>query len=761
LLYAFCLPAVLFEKPTSTVITSRDGELLGALIADDGQWRFPPADSIPERFKNCLLLFEDEHFYYHPGFNPLSMGRALANNLNSENSLQGGSTITQQVIRMSRGNPPRSYLEKLKELVLATRLELRHSKEEIIGLWANNAPYGGNVVGLEAASWRYFNRSPEQLSWAESATLAVLPNAPSLIFPGRNHSRLLEKRNRLLNKLMVTGKIDSLSYELALVEPLPKKPHRLPENASHVLQRIHIEQRGKRVQLTIDTKLQSDVNDIASHHHGLNAQNGINNLAVVVMDVKSKEVLAYLGNSRTSAEHQKDVDIITKPRSTGSILKPLLYAGMLDAGNLLPRSLVVDIPTQIGSYRPENFDNTYEGVVPANQALARSLNIPAIRMLRDYGIDRFHNDLIKNGFSHINRPADDYGLSIILGGAEASLWDICKNYAAIAGTYNSYSSNQAYRKHEWDEPKLIFRDNEARMDIKEKSKIRYSAAASHFTLESLKNVKRPNINQGWQYFENAQQVAWKTGTSFGFRDAWAVGLTSNYLVGVWVGNADGEGRPGLVGIDKAAPLMFDVFDLLPESTWPDEPFDELHEANICTESGFLAGNSCSDSKIEYVTFAGLETQPCRFHKTIHVDHQELYQVNRSCSEVEHIKPKSWFVLPPEVEYYYSKNHPEYKSLPPFKSTCMIDQTSPLAIIYPAGGTTVYLPKMLDGKKGEVVLKATHKESDATLFWYLDKEFIGATQTFHELTVQPDKGNYVLTVVDGDGNIAKTGISIID
>ncbi len=257
--YAFCLPKELFTKPSSTVITSNNNELLGALIAKDGQWRFPHNDSVPEKFKTCLIQFEDEHFYKHPGFNPVSIFNAIKQNFKAGKVVRGGSTITQQVMRLSRNDRPRTYFEKLKELVLATRLEFRIRKENILALWSSNAPFGGNVVGLDAASWRYFNRKSSDLSWAESATLAVLPNAPNLIYPGKNQQKLLEKRNRLLKKLLTKKVIDSLTYELSVLEEIPQKPYSLPQIAPHLLQKIHKEKKGEYVKTTINKYFQKSV----------------------------------------------------------------------------------------------------------------------------------------------------------------------------------------------------------------------------------------------------------------------------------------------------------------------------------------------------------------------------------------------------------------------------------------------------------------------------------------------------------------------
>ena len=365
--YYFCLPKHLFKDPTATVITSNKNELLGAIIADDGQWRFPENDSVPDKFKTCIIAFEDEYFYNHPGFNPISIFKALKENIDSGEIKRGGSTITQQVIRLSRKGKQRTYWEKFKEIILATRLEFRHKKDEILALYASHAPFGGNVVGLDAASWRYFNRNSEDLSWAESATLAVLPNAPSLIYPGKNQLQLLNKRNRLLKKLLDNQTIDSLTYRLSISEGLPQKPYPLPQIAPHLLQTIAKTDKGQRIKTSVNKRLQQQTNTIVFNHYNTLKQNEIYNISVLILDVKTRKVLTYIGNAPTDKNHQNSVDIINKPRSTGSILKPFLYAAMLDAGDILPNTLVADVPTQFGDYSPENFNKEFDGAVPAKQ----------------------------------------------------------------------------------------------------------------------------------------------------------------------------------------------------------------------------------------------------------------------------------------------------------------------------------------------------------------------------------------------------------
>jgi len=753
------LPKQLFKDPTATIITSKNDKLLGAQIAKDGQWRFPHNDSIPEKFKTCIIQFEDEYFYKHPGFNPVSIFKALRENLKSDGIKRGGSTITQQVIRLSRKGKNRTYFEKAIEIVLATRLELRTSKDKILSYYSSNAPFGGNVVGLDAASWRYFNRNANELSWAESATLAVLPNAPSLIYPGKNQERLLKKRNRLLAKLLQNQIIDSLTYNLSVAESLPQKPYPLPQIAPHLLQKVAQNYSGKHIKTTINTPLQQQVNRTVKRHYNQLSQNEIYNAAVLVLDVKTRQVLVYVGNTPTDKSHQKDVDIIDKPRSTGSILKPFLYAAMLDAGDILPNTLVADVPTQFGSYNPENYNKTYDGAIPASRALSRSLNVPSVRMLQEFGLDRFHHYLKTLQLKDLKYNANHYGLSLILGGAESNLWDLCKSYAALSSTLNHFSETSSeYYSNEFCEPTFLASET---VDFGKKSseKILFDAGSIYLTYESLKEVNRPEGDENWEFFDGSKQIAWKTGTSFGFRDAWAIGTTTDYVVGVWVGNADGEGRPGLVGVQAAAPILFDVFDVLPNSPWFAKPFDEMQEVTICKKSGHRASPNCDDTENKFIQISGLKTKPCPYHVLVHLNKTETFQVNSSCESTSNIKHKSWFVLPPLMGYYYKTKNPFYKPLPKFRSDCLGENSISMAFIYPKKNNSIFLPKDFDGSTNDLVLQIAHSKPETTLFWYVDDIYMGSTKDIHELAIIPKQGKHLITVVDEFGNEAKRHFTI--
>ncbi|MGC9356191.1 MAG: penicillin-binding transpeptidase domain-containing protein, partial [Mariniphaga sp.] len=373
--------------------------------------------------------------------------------------------------------------------------------------------------------------------------------------------------------------------------PLPEKVHPLPVIAYHLTEKAANEDKGKRIRSTIDIDLQHAVVERVQRYREELAANHIYNVAVLVSEVKSRDVKAYVGNYFDGREmqHGNSVDVIQSPRSTGSILKPFLYCKMMDDGQITPQMLIPDIPTRFGGFTPVNFDEEFNGAVPAAEALARSLNIPAVRMLRDYGIPPFYSFLKKAGMTSLTNPPDYYGLSLILGGAEVTLWDLTGMYTSLVSVLKNYDENDGFYAAQSFQPLVWIEDKTNKESIKQAVQPKVRAAAVYKTLQALLEVKRPQSEAGWQSFASSRNIAWKTGTSFGFRDAWAVGMTSDYMVSVWVGNADGEGRPGLTGVAAAAPLLFDVFELLPVSGWFHQPVDEMEQLEVCALSGFRPG----------------------------------------------------------------------------------------------------------------------------------------------------------------------------
>jgi penicillin-binding protein 1C len=767
------VPVVQFDDPLSTVLLDREGRLLGATIADDGQWRFGVAEEVPEKFVAAITCFEDRRFFAHPGVDPLALARALVLNARRGRVVSGGSTLAMQVVRLARRGRPRTYVEKAAEILLALRLTAALPRVRVLGLYAAYAPFGGNTVGLDAAAWRYFGKPAARLSWGETATLAVLPNAPSLVHPGRNRQRLREKRDRLLGALWDRGVIDAATARLARREPLPTAPGPLPRLAPHLLERVRAERRDARwptggaspwVRTTLDRALQERATAILLRHHRTLAENGVHNAAVLVAEVDTGRVLAWVGNLPLLDDdaHGHWVDVVPAPRSTGSILKPLLFAGMLDAGEVLPGQLVPDVPTHVGSFHPENFDRTYSGAVPAERALARSLNVPAVRLLRVYGTGRFASLLRRAGLTTLDQPASHYGLSLILGGAEATLLDVTGAYAGLGRMVNRATSG---RSQDGVLHPLTYRPGGvARERSIASSAPPFGPAAAWLTLQAMLEVERPGDEFAWRAFSSSRRVAWKTGTSYGYRDAWAVGVTPGHVVGVWVGNADGEGRPGLTGYAAAAPILLDVFDALPGGGWFDEPSPDLVDAEVCARSGMRRGPWCAEGRYRLVTPAALDSPPCTYCRLAHLDGAERWQVHADCERVTAIRTVPWFVLPPAMEAHDRLQHADYRPLPPLRPDCRPGVgpggTGALAFVSPREDAVVYVPLEIDGARGRVVFEAAHRDPTATVYWHLDDAYVGATRDLHQMALAPPAGPHVLTLVDEAGETVSRRFTVL-
>jgi penicillin-binding protein 1C len=789
LIFALSLPDPLFSVYYSPVLCDREGKLLGALVAQDGQWRFPPGAEVNEKFAAALIESEDRRFRRHPGIDPIAVFRALIQNIEAGRVVSGGSTLTMQTVRLMRPFARRSIPEKILEAFLALRLEIGRSKDEIIALYAANAPFGANVVGVEAAAWRWFGRSALELSWAEAAVLAVLPNGPGLIHPGRNRDLLGEKRDALLERLFQRGFFDEETYRLALEEPLPGEPLPLPRLAPHLLSRMVLERGGlsaftgetEKALLpsssaqglpaggllvsTLDWTLQDRARVILNRASERFAGNGIMNGACLILDTRTGETAAYVGN--VDAPIAADVDMVTARRSSGSLLKPFLYAAMLDSGDILPSSLVSDIPTRVGSYSPENITRTYLGVVPADEALARSLNIPAVRSLRVFGVDRFARLLRSLGISTLFRSGDDYGLPLILGGAEVTLWEMAGLYAGLARSALAGEGNGAFFPPRYfpaageGAPRPVSPGASAGKP--------FSQGAAWLTLEALTRVVRPGEEAVWQEYAGSRRIAWKTGTSFGSRDAWAIGVNAEWTVAVWIGNATGEGRAELRSANTAAPVLFELFSALDSyyglrrsggtdkpnaasGSWFPQPEAALKIQDVCAYSGFPPGPSCSLLKTVLLPKDAPPHTPCPYCRSLTLNQAGDRQVLLAGGSVEPVRRENRFVLPPAEEWYYRKWNLDYQGLPPREGEVPPGEADlPLALFNPGEGAQVFIPREIDGREGRVVFSAAHREQNVPIHWHLDGGYLGMTTYFHEMEARPGGGPHTLTLVDSAGS----------
>jgi len=772
-LFAFLLLAVEPVRQRvpeySSALYAESGQLLGASVAADGQWRLAPSAPAQDRYAAALVEYEDQRFYGHAGFDPLAILRAALSNAEAGRVVSGGSTVTMQAARLSRARGKRDWAAKLVELWLAVRLELTHTKAGIVELYAARAPYGGNVVGLEAAGFRWFGRPAGSLTWAEAATLAVLPNSPGLVHPARSRDELGRKRDALLARLAASAALSEAEYRAALAEPLPEAPRPMPDLAPQLLAKAG----PGRTETTLDVALQQAVSEAVSRHATRLARSGIRNLATVVLRVDDGSVAAYVGNVPAATASQSGagirdvvprnadpraafwVDCAAAPRSSGSILKPFLYAAMLDSGELTPARLVPDIPTRVGSYSPENNLKSYAGAVRADEALARSLNVPFVRLLRGYGVERFASLLKRFGFSTLSRSPADYGLTLILGGAETTLVDAAAAYAALARVAKSGSGSASTDTASTGKARPF--TGSSWRTASPATENRYdppcSAGAAWLTLEALVSVARPGDEASWQEFASTRRVAWKTGTSFGSRDAWAIGVTTDFVVAVWAGNADGEGRPELKGTDAAAPLLFNLFQSLPRSAWFEEPRTDLRYETVCASSGYIAGPDCAETSRILVPARAVIDTSCPYCTLVHLSEDGAYRVRAEAAGALGVRSERRFVLPPAMEWYYSRSTIGYRALPPWAPGMAGAEAGVVEFIAPEEGASMYVPIELDGSPGMAVFRAVHRNTGARLFWHLDGDYLGETRGDHRVQARPAPGPHELVIIDQDGSSA--------
>ena len=737
------LPDVTFDQPFSKVIFDRNGTLLSAKTSTQGQWHFPKTDSLPEQFTLPVIAFEDKRFFHHRGVDVQAIGRAVIQNIKAGRIVSGASTISMQVVRMSRPGTSRTIIQKIYESLLAIKLELNGSKKEILELYSTHAPLGGNVIGVEAASWRYFKKPLTNITWAEGAMLAVLPNAPSLIHLGKNRDLLKAKRDRLLSKLFAEHVIDKLEYETALLEPIPENPHLLPKLASHIMESLG--QKQSKFTTNIDYYYQHRISSILDLHANINSKKEIYNGGVIVADNTSGKILAYVGNA-SGTHHENYVDMVIAKRSSGSILKPLLYGMMLNEGKISPHQMVPDTPISIDGFNPKNYNKAFSGSIKASEALVKSLNIPAVLMLQDYGVGPFRDHLIEMGISSLSFEPDHYGLSLILGGGEVTLLDLVNVYSRMAQKLNLYYDDNVAR-----EISLVGNGDFADINLDE--------GVIYSVFNAMRNLSRPNAYGGWENFTSSLPIGWKTGTSYGHRDAWAVGITPQYTIGVWVGNSDGEGRPEIIGSNLAGSLMFDVFSALPNNgKWFDIPHDYLIEVPTCVSSGYPAGPSCDKLDTILSPRASLWVEPCPYHMVAYVD-DNGERVHLACEQ--DVNKKSYFILPPDMAYYYRKNHSDYQELPPYRTDCNGNESkNTMAILYPSSSVSLFLPKGLNGKKNYPIFKASHKDDKAKIFWHLDDDYIGSTEEIHEMKIKVLPGNHKISLVDINGNVVSRTFEVV-
>ncbi|MBN2613823.1 MAG: penicillin-binding protein 1C [Bacteroidales bacterium] len=736
------LPSPLFKNSYSTVILDENDNILKVYLNRDEQWCLPPdaRQAVPEKLKTAVLVYEDRYFYHHPGVNPVSLFRAIYQNITSGRVVSGASTITMQVARL-RKPKNRNYFNKMKEILMAVKIEVHFNKEEILRLYLDHAPYGGNIIGYKAAVHRFFGKIPGQVTWSEAAMLAVLPNAPGLITPTANRQRLIEKRNNLLKKLNKAGIIDNETLTLSMLEEVPEKVIPFDDLAPHLSRRLKQQYPASEIiKTTLNKEIQEKIARFTTRHLEYLSQFGIRNGCVLVAETETGKVKAYVGSQKFYDEKSLgQVDGITAPRSAGSILKPFLYAMAMDDGIILPQTLIKDVPTSFDAFSPANATETYDGILTAHDALARSLNVPAVRLLNIYGVYPFYIFLKNAGVTTLFRNADDYGLPLILGGAEVTAWDLTRLYRGLArgGVF---------------EPLQVIEDQTHGM--KASSAPLISKGACYLTLEILKELKRPGAEYFWRQYSNQYPIAWKTGTSYGHKDSWAVGTTPEWTIAVWIGNFDGEGNKNLSGAGSAGPLLFQVFNSLPhrsELSWFEKPENNLATVELCAETGFLAGENCPNTILAEAPADMKPLRICPYHEAFFLDRESRYAVCSQCWEPGYTK-KSYLVFPPDVaQFLYEKGYPVQK-VPPHNPRCPANMGNrDLQILYPYENAILWLPRDFNLRYQEVVFRAANRNPSLKVYWYLNEKLLGTTSGNHIITSAVPVGWHEIFVIDDAGN----------
>jgi penicillin-binding protein 1C len=735
------------DSDYSRILFDNQGELLRVWLNENEQYQFPKSEKISEKYKAAVLHFEDKRFNWHLGIDPVAIIRAIKQNVQAKKIESGASTITMQVARLKRPKK-RTLFAKLMEAHFAFRMELWKSKDEIFAEYASLAPMGGNIVGAETACWRFFGHGSQEITWSEAALLALLPNRPSALNLEKEREKLLERRNNLLRTLAKAGYMSAETLYSALQESLPKINADWRFKAPHYAEAtLALFPNQNILHGTIDGKIQARLERIAKNYGQRIKEYSNVNISVLITETKTGKIRGYLGSLDYYDSLSKGmIDGVRAHRSTGSIMKPFLYALAIERGPYTSESLIEDVPTWFRGFSPQNSDKSFSGILPLKEALIRSLNVPAVKILSDYGVEDFHFWLKNAGLAGLSRSSENYGLSLILGGGEASLQELVPLYSMLA--------NEGKRTElKWVEK--ISGDTDS-----QKSEQLLQRVTAYNIRDILTSVKRPDFEQYHLQFNNYIPVAWKTGTSYGSRDAWAIGVNEQWTIGVWVGNFAGGSVANLSGSSSAAPLLFSLFNNLSDSKrelWKEFPKDaDFEKTEICELSGYKAKPICLHKKNIMLPVNRMQSRTCPFHKEIIISKNTGFEVCSLCWNVEdtlHIVEEHYS---PSVRNELRKMGREPKAETLHNPSCLAKKEEiQFSIIYPESGARLFLPSGDILNTMGFVAVAAHKQREAELQWFLNGAFLGSTKGSHKMAVTVGSGEYRLGVQDTLGMYLET------
>jgi len=722
-------------KSFSTEIYAKDGTLLTAYLTREDKWRmFTTLDEITPELKKAIIEKEDSWFYWHPGVNPVSLVRAFISNVTSGKRVSGASTITMQLSRLLEPKP-RTYLNKIAEVFRALQLELYYSKDEILEMYLSLLPYGGNIEGVKAASYIYFKRPPGKLSLAQSVMLSVIPNNPNGLRIDKKVEHAISERNFRLKKFIDEKVFNKDELKNALDETLKPNRYKIPTIAPHFCNYILQNNNQQKVNTTLDLSIQTKAEDLLWNYVQRAYGRGVTNGAVLIIDNKTMSVAAYCGSAdfyNISASGQ--VDGVRAIRSPGSTLKPFLYSQAFNSGKYTPKMKLLDVPTDFSGYQPENYNYKFNGEVTMSFALGNSLNVPAARLLQDVGLKDFISLLEKGGFTQITKDENKLGISLILGGCGVTLEQLAKLYTVFSHKGKLYPLNYLKNKNENISNGLSFFDE----------------ATTYMVSEILSNLKRPDLPKDFISSSKLPRIGWKTGTSYGKRDAWAVGYNPNYTIGVWMGNFDGKGSPYLSGAEMAVPLLFDLFNTIDydnKGNWFIKP-DDLLKRKVCAETGLLPTKYCKNLADDYFIEKVSHNNFCSLNEEVFVNEKHTIEYCPDCLPSKGYVKAVYPHYQPELEMWFKENNVDYIKHPPHNPNCEMRFTDKGPVIISPSKNYEYLVEKNTNE--EILLRAAPDAAVRKHYWYINNKFYRSSSPGENIFFRPSEEKYKITCLDDKG-----------
>ncbi len=725
----------------STIVTDDKGEVIHAYLTRDEKWRMKTElNEISPLLKKTIIHKEDRHFYYHPGVDAIALTRAFVKNIFRLKRTSGASTITMQVARALEPKR-RTYFNKVAEMFRAIQLELKYSKDEILQMYLNMVPYGGNIEGVKSASILYFQKNPDHLSLAEITALSIIPNRPSSLVIGRNNDKIISARNVWLHRFAKDKLFTEKEIKDALDEPLNATRTTAPKLAPHFSYKLK-KQGGDNIRTNINLNMQLKTEKLVEDYVRTLYLKNIHNAAVIIINNENHNIVTYVGSANFhDSTDGGQVNGAAAVRQPGSTLKPLLYGMCIDAGLMTPRMILTDVSVNYEGYAPENYDKQFNGYVTMQYALEHSLNIPAVKSLRQLGKDNFVQQLAACDFQQIKKDQRKLGLSLILGGCGASLEELTALFSTFANE-GVYIHPHYTQQNEGDATK--------KNTTPKKGKIVLSTASTFMINEILSKVNRPDFPLNWQSTEKMPKIAWKTGTSYGRRDAWSIGYNKHFTVGVWTGNFSGTGVSDLSGANIATPLLFKIFNTIDydsDKDWFHQP-EDCGIRVVCSETGLPPGEHCTNLISDYFIPLTSSTQPCNNMQEVIISADEKISYCKTCMPETGYKKKMFKIISSDMQAWMTEHKIAYEKIPPHNTDCeKIFREGAPVIVSPANKAEYFINK----KEPEPLQLVCHTGNDVSkVFWYINNKFYKASEAKTKIFFIPDEGPVKISCTDDKG-----------